>query len=162
MKRCPGCKEELDRSLFYRNKRMSDGLACWCIKCTKEKGPAFSKKYYDKLLNVDPKMYKLKTMIKTSKERATKQNVPFSIDLEYLISILKADDSCPVLGIKLDWNCRKISKDNSPTLDKIIPHLGYIKGNVAVISKIANTIKSNGTSQQIFAVANWVKTNEFI
>lgn len=37
----------------------------------------------------------------------------------------------------------------SPSLDKIIPSLGYAKGNIWVISYRANTIKNNCTFEEI-------------
>ena len=48
----------------------------------------------------------------------------------------------------------RASSDNSPTLDRIVPELGYIKGNVWVICQLANRIKTNATADQILAVAN--------
>lgn len=38
---------------------------------------------------------------------------------------------------------------DSPSLDKIIPSLGYAKGNIWVISYRANTIKNNCTFEEI-------------
>ncbi len=39
--------------------------------------------------------------------------------------------------------------DDSPSLDKIIPKLGYVKGNVWVVSNKANRIKSNATIEEL-------------
>ena len=36
----------------------------------------------------------------------------------------------------------------SPSLDQIVPGLGYVKGNVQVISHRANTLKSDGTLEE--------------
>ena len=44
----------------------------------------------------------------------------------------------------------------SPTLDRIVPSLGYVPGNVVVISHKANSIKSNATAAEIRAVADWL------
>ena len=38
---------------------------------------------------------------------------------------------------------------DSPSLDKIIPSLGYVKDNIWVISYRANTIKNNCTFEEI-------------
>ena len=68
-----------------------------------------------------------------------------------------------MLGIKLSWCERKGQagdKDTSPSLDKFDPKLGYINGNVFWISGLANKIKSNFTSDQHAAVANWMKEIE--
>ena len=45
--------------------------------------------------------------------------------------------------------------DNSPSLDRIVPELGYIPSNVVVISYKANAIKRNATPQEIRRVADF-------
>ena len=40
--------------------------------------------------------------------------------------------------------------EDSPTLDRIIPSAGYVRGNVVVISWLANKIKGNITDPTIF------------
>lgn len=49
-------------------------------------------------------------------------------------------------------------RDNSPSLDKLIPDLGYVKGNVAVISWRANRFKSDGTLEEIRMIADWMES----
>ena len=62
---------------------------------------------------------------------------------------------CPVLGITLVKGTEG-PQDSSPTLDRIIPELGYVKGNVVVISYKANRIKSNGSAEEVRKVADWM------
>jgi hypothetical protein len=62
---------------------------------------------------------------------------------------------CPVLGIKLSMGDGKLH-DFSATLDRIKPDLGYVRGNIAVISYRANRIKSNGTAEEVRKVADWM------
>lgn len=87
--------------------------------------------------------------------RARKSNIPFSIDIEHLESI--ATDTCPIFGTTFDWGLdNKGSGKARPSLDKIVPELGYIKGNVAFISTWANIIKSDATEKELYAVADWL------
>lgn len=62
------------------------------------------------------------------------------------INITKDDifipDICPILGIVLA-RCNGKHGDSSPSLDRINNNLGYVKGNVAVISHKANNMKGN-------------------
>lgn len=79
-------------------------------------------------------------MVRAAKGRAKKQGVPFDITVEDIV----IPEKCPALGIPLNWNIGR-GKDDSPSLDKIIPNRGYVKGNVAVISARANKIKHNAS-----------------
>jgi hypothetical protein len=63
---------------------------------------------------------------------------------------------CPATGIKLEIGVGKLH-DASPTLDRFIPALGYVPGNVVVISYKANRIKNNGTAKDLENVAKWMK-----
>jgi hypothetical protein len=87
----------------------------------------------------------------SARRRAKKQNVPFDITIDDII----IPNYCPVLGIPL-FQGSKDEMYNSPSLDKIIPELGYVKCNIAVISHRANTIKNNGTAEEHRKIAQWL------
>jgi hypothetical protein len=76
------------------------------------------------------------------KQRAKKRNIPFNLTRTDIV----IPKYCPVLGIELRMNYDgKCGDDNSPSVDRMRPELGYVKGNIFIISKRANTIKSFGT-----------------
>jgi hypothetical protein len=80
-----------------------------------------------------------------------KRKLDFEIEW-YNISI---PEYCPCTGVLLngvDWKSR-------PSIDRIDNLKGYIPGNVWVVSAWANAIKSNATSHQILAVADWMYIN---
>ena len=62
---------------------------------------------------------------------------------------------CPVLGIELDW-FNEYRQENSPSFDRINPKLGYIKGNVQIISTRANRIKNDGTAEEHRLIAAYM------
>ncbi len=84
-------------------------------------------------------------MCNRARSRATRDGLPFDIDAAYLQSIWPADDSCPIFKTKF------ISNDISycASLDKIIPALGYVRGNVRIICNKANLMKSNSTLEEM-------------
>lgn len=88
---------------------------------------------------------------KSAEIRAKKKNIPF--DLE--ISDITIPDVCPIMKFPLSLTNSKISKD-SPSLDRIVPELGYVKGNVWVISALANTMKQNATDEELKLFATWI------
>lgn len=85
-------------------------------------------------------------MLSDAKARAVKGGFSCTIELRD-ISI---SDKCPLLGVAFE---RK--GPYAPSLDKIIPSLGYVPGNVMVISYRANAIKHNATLEELqILVAN--------
>ena len=56
-------------------------------------------------------------------------------------------ETCPVLGIPLYSDGR--DNQNAPSLDRFIPSLGYVKGNVFVISRRANVLKGDATIEEV-------------
>ena len=87
-----------------------------------------------------------------AKRRAKDQRVPF--DIHY--SDISIPERCPVLGLVLESGVGK-SSDNSPSLDKIKPEFGYVKGNICVISSKANRIKSNATVEELCRIIQYCK-----
>ena len=81
---------------------------------------------------------------KGCQNRAKKNNIPFN--LEYTDVIIP--EKCPILEIPI-FRGNKRHIPNSPSLDRLIPELGYVKGNVRVISYKANTMKSDASVEEI-------------
>ena len=105
----------------------------------------------------DLESYILLVSFNRARRRARLDNLPFNLTIEYLKNI--KTDNCPVFGFPLAWDrIGKGSKNNNktPSLDRIIPEYGYIIGNVAYISNLANKIKQDATEVELFAVANWL------
>lgn len=87
----------------------------------------------------------------SAKRRAEKLGIPFEIEVTD-ISIPKR---CPVLGMKIRV-CHP-DQEKSASLDRIIPSLGYVPGNVVVISMKANRLKNNATFEELTALVKWLK-----
>jgi hypothetical protein len=98
---------------------------------------------------------KVRNALKNARVRAAEASLPWDLDLEYLLSIYPADGKCPVLKMPLVFGGRR---RNSPSLDRFVPSLGYVRGNVCWISDQANIIKQDITDPEVFiAVANYVR-----
>lgn len=91
-------------------------------------------------------------MLDNARRRAREEDLDFDLTPSDLV----IPDVCPVLGLPLAVNTDGYAQDNSPTLDRVRPHGGYVRGNVMIISGKANRIKSNATAQEILAVGRWL------
>jgi hypothetical protein len=92
--------------------------------------------------------------LSSAKERSIKQNVSFDLTLDYLESI--TTDECPVFKTPFVWGQSNGKHPYRPSLDKVVPELGYVRGNVVFISLKANTIKQDITEKELYAVADWL------
>lgn len=90
--------------------------------------------------------------------RSSSKDIPYNVTNEYLYSILP--DLCPIFGTPFIYTGNKKTGPHSPTIDRVDPNLGYVIGNIAVISMKANLIKSNANAEEIQKVANWLKIQE--
>lgn len=77
------------------------------------------------------------------KVRAKQQGLPFNIEKSDLIF----PDTCPLLGIPIAIS--HPNKMNCVSWDRIIPELGYVKGNVRAISVKANIMKNNANKEEL-------------
>lgn len=92
----------------------------------------------------------------SAKKRAERDGTPFSILPEHIA----VPSHCPALGLPLSVShTGSGGTDYSPTLDRIIPELGYVPGNVAVISGRANRAKNDLTCVELEALLDYVRRN---
>jgi hypothetical protein len=95
-------------------------------------------------------------MLKNAQFRARRGGYPCTITLEDIV----IPEFCPVLGIKLGTYIGKGRggfKDDAPSLDKVIPSKGYVKGNVCVISNRANAIKRDASLDELRLVVAYIE-----
>jgi hypothetical protein len=142
-KQCSTCGIVKPLNNFYKNATKKDGLQNYCKQCQ-----ALKKKQYKKN---NPVTGQTNDMFLAARKRAKEKGLPFDIDLEYVRSLVVSH--CPVFGMHLEWSaCRGKGKGgipSSPSLDRIDPTKGYVKGNVWIISHKANTFKSYATHEEL-------------
>ena len=96
-------------------------------------------------------------MCNRCEQRADRKKIPFNLTLDHINAIWPKDNRCPALGVLLERG-KKHAKRCSPTIDKLNPALGYVIGNVAIVSHLANAVMQDATPTQVMAVASWFKT----
>lgn len=115
----------------------------------KDKQPTYHKRWQEK----NPESY----LLTVARHRAKLRNIEFSLEKDDFT----VPKYCPILGIEIQFSSGKGNggQFNSPSLDRIDNNKGYIKGNVQVISHLANSMKSTATKEQLLKFANWVMDN---
>lgn len=91
-----------------------------------------------------------------AKFRARKKGVPYNLTREYVRSLYVTH--CPALGIELVYGNSRCAAQNSAQLDRLKPELGYVDGNVRVISKRANLIKSDASVEEVGLIYRWLSS----
>lgn len=171
-KTCNNCKRELDISCFIKRTDRKDLYRSHCRECCNKHTAIWQEKNKKRLAKLRKENYQQwaeeyrkdarewrrknpsQKLIQGAKERAEKHNLPFNISAEDV----PIPSICPVLGIPLTPNIGgRIASDNSPSIDRIIPEKGYVKGNVLVISYRANTIKNAGTIEEHLKIIEYMR-----
>jgi hypothetical protein len=90
-------------------------------------------------------------LLQRAKVRAKRMGLPFDLT-RHDLSIPAV---CPVLGIQISLQAEAFHP-NSPSVDRLIPTLGYVRSNVRVISNRANLLKSNATAAELRLIADYI------
>ena len=141
---CTSCKCEKLISDFYTQYQRPTSK---CKECTKTKLRQYRKDNLEKVRELTRNRYDTRPnyyMYHAAKKRAKEKDLPFDIELGDVV----IPQYCPILNIELIRSKGTISP-SSPTLDKIVPEKGYVKGNIQIISKLSNTMKNNATINQL-------------
>lgn len=82
----------------------------------------------------------------SARARARAKGLAFDVDLPHLIDLLKSQRGLCALS-RLPFSLEKPSGARArpfvPSLDRLVPALGYVRGNIRVVSCIANSARSD-------------------
>lgn len=138
MKTCSRCNQTYPLSYFHKRKRAKDGVVEECKSCRLIRS---ANEWKNKSIE--------RKMLDRTRARANSRGIPFDLVLEDIV----IPSHCPVLGTPLEYG----SGDNSPSIDRKNPALGYTKDNIKIISNRANMIKSNATSEELRKVYEYCR-----
>lgn len=86
--------------------------------------------------------------------RARKKGIPFQLAL----NDLHIPTHCPILDIPLVRHGPGLF-DDMPSIDRVIPELGYVPNNVNIISWKANRLKNNATLEEVKKILKYMQKN---
>lgn len=88
----------------------------------------------------------------SSRRTAKRKSLEWDLTKEDII----IPEICPYLKIKLTKTQGKGYIGSNASIDRIDSSKGYVKGNIQVISRKANTMKSNASKEELIIFANSV------
>lgn len=133
---CSRCSRNLPADQYNKHATYKDGHTHHCKDC-------ISEKWHEKI--ADRRIPYLLHRLKTT---AKKYSVPFDLTVNDIV----IPSHCPVFGIELSFGG---DRNSSPSVDRIIPSRGYVKGNIVVVSYRANRIKNDATIDELNKVAQF-------
>jgi hypothetical protein len=152
---CTKCFVEKNGADFSTYRSKTNGICSWCKGCHAAYGKANPKK--ESIEDAKDRRERRRKWVSAQwiyatlhrcKRRAKQKGIPFNIESRDLLS---SDGSLPEYcvvfpHIKMDYHAGP-DRRLWASVDKIVPELGYTKGNVCVISFAANIWKNNGSNE---------------
>lgn len=144
MKKCNVCGKIKPFDELCRDSSRSDGVKPLCKECKHKKDADYWKdnawrltkrnkgykhrspeRYQDVLKQ--QREYKAKNRERSLYLQARKRSEKFSLPFSIAMEDIEIPDVCPLLGIPINKKPSKLNnRDNSPSLDRIIPSMGYV------------------------------------
>lgn len=164
---CTSCGVSL--SLSNTSKTQRDRRNWKCIDCYRridrekrrenyvpEKVKFQNAKRIEKIKDKYPIYWSAQRMVYGAKQRAKKRGMEFNLTTEYVHDLCQKN--CPILGFELVYGGGDRGKA-SASIDRIDSYKGYVKGNIQIISNLANVMKNKATDDELIMFAKWVLKN---
>lgn len=172
---CSSCGVLKNINDFHKRKSAKDGFRCECKDCRKAADKIRYERDKDKILlkqkeyestrRLDPnhalkvkawgKNHYLNNPLKYILARCRNRAKVYDLDFDLELSDIVVPETCPILHIPLRKGDGK-PESNSPSVDRIDNNKGYVKGNIQIISQLANTMKNSATPEQLLLFAKWI------
>ena len=81
--------------------------------------------------------WRLKKLMSMAKNRAKTKRIPFDLDIKHLMKLW--DGKCSISGVDLYLKAGsgRVHR-RAPSIDRIVPEFGYVKGNVRIVTYQVN------------------------
>lgn len=118
---------------------------------------ADQRKIYEQIGNNDFSFWVELNEIKKRKGRIVSRAKESGRECDIDITDIEIPEYCSYLNIRLSTDKKDCYKDNYYSIDRIDSSKGYVKGNIQIISRLANTMKNNATIEQLLIFAENIK-----
>ena len=165
--KCVSCGVLKNFEFFYKQIGNTSGYNKTCKKCIckKLRDNYIPKEYKKKPKNLNcisqTKAYRRKNSLEFRRNNIVKQIIygvkssakKRGLDFNLEDSDIVIPKRCPYLGFKMTTGVGNGKIYSNPSVDRINSELGYVKGNIQIISNMANTMKSNASVDLLMVFA---------
>lgn len=105
----------------------------------------------------NPVTYWATRIVTRIRNRVARKGTEVALTSKDIVAVFPTNRRCPVFdqpfvfGAQSPW---------SPSVDRKDPTIGYVPGNIQIISVRANQLKSDATADELQRVADWVREKE--
>lgn len=131
-----------------------------CVKCTLDNNKSLGRYYVYKEERKEDLHYRINQLVILARRRAKVQKVPFDIDTSFMKEMwVNQSGRCALSGreFSLEYEKEGRAHQNGPSIDKIKPELGYVKGNVRLVTYQVNTALSNFGDEELIKLVEDIK-----
>lgn len=179
IKSCSKCGKKYPATSEYFRKSVIcvDRISNVCKKCVArlkkewrkntgryKKGPRQNLSFKERYQN-DPILRRAMILRQGIIKRSKDKNLPCDKELltvSYFVDALKKNSICECCSREMDFTFKNNVNDCSPTIDKIVPSLGYVNNNIAIICWRCNTIKKDANLAELKNLLNWMLHHECV
>lgn len=116
---------------------------------------AIKRQQYQKTYKAIPRN-RLRSLATAACARAKKQKVP--VDKEHLYELAEFPPrDCKCCGKEIDYE-HASKRSDAPSLDKVQPHKGYVRGNIAIICGKCNTQKQDCSLADLQRIIKYIRS----
>lgn len=189
VRKCNKCNKTKELNCFPKDKKCTLGHVSTCKECRNEYGREWKRnspshklkrrEHQEKykaiakekaiarkkaLKKNNPQWLRCTIMRSGMVERSKKGNLPFDKDVltnDFLNDRLNKNPNCECCGKNLDMSFKSNGPNNdSPSIDKITPILGYVVSNISILCWRCNNLKRDANSSELLTIANWLREKE--
>lgn len=141
---CKTCGKSKYVTAFYKNRK---GLHSLCKPCYIDRNKKYQETYRAN--------NRFAIRARSCKARSEEKGLAFDLTEDYLMSVWTG--TCPVFNTLLKIEALR-GEAYHAQLDRVVPSLGYVQGNVVWLSERANRIKDDATVEDLERLVEWLKS----
>jgi hypothetical protein len=124
--------------------------------------------YWGRRRTRDPVGCTARQMVNSIQTRTRRRGTGYDesfVTIPRIEKLLRDSPACSMCGVVLNFGSKgrgaaaRRSHDNSPSLDRFIPELGYVEGNIGVLCHKCNTRKNDNTLASALLLVEYLSRN---